>query len=321
MKHRKRLSALVLSLLTVGLLLSVSALAVGRIDQSKPVRLTLSYQEAGVPLVGAAFSAYQIATVNAVGELTTTEPFQSFNVDIRGKNDAAWRLLASTLEGYLLRDNVTPTAQGVTDEDGQLTWPAEGKALPQGLYLILGERHTQDGYAYDPTPFLVLLPSVDKEQNEYRYEVTADVKHQSEPIPDTPKPVTRTVQKVWKDTGHESERPQQVVVQLLQNGEIYDTVTLSAQTNWRHTWTKLDGSAKWNVTERDLSDYTVTVSQETTTFVVTNTYQGTAPSTPTNSGKLPQTGQLWWPVPVLLSVGLLCVLIGALRRRGAGDEP
>lgn len=320
MKHRKRLFTLLLSLLTTLPLLAVSALAAGSIHLNQPVSLTLSYQENGVPLVGAAFSAYQIATVDEVGELTTTEPFQVFHVDIRGKNDAAWHLLASTLEGYILRDNVTPTAQGVTDENGQLTWPAEGKVLPQGLYLVLGERHTQDGYIYDPTPFLVLLPSVDKERNDYLYDVTADVKHQSEKIPDTPTTVTRKAQKVWKDDGHENERPQEVVAQLLKNGEIYDTVTLSAENNWRYTWTGLDSAAKWNVTERELSHYTVTVAQESTTFVLTNTYQGSTPSTPANSGKLPQTGQLWWPVPALFSAGLLCVLIGALRRRGTGDE-
>ena len=31
---------------------------------------------------------------------------------------------------------------------------------------------------------------------------------------------------------------------------------------------------------------------------------------------LPQTGQLWWPVPLLLCGGLLLVVFGLLRRRG-----
>lgn len=43
----------------------------------------------------------------------------------------------------------------------------------------------------------------------------------------------------------------------------------------------------------------------------------TTPATPTTPGeKLPQTGQLWWPVPVLLAVGLLLVVLGLVRRRG-----
>ncbi len=42
-------------------------------------------------------------------------------------------------------------------------------------------------------------------------------------------------------------------------------------------------------------------------------------TTPGKPGeKLPQTGQLWWPVPVLLAVGLLFVVLGLAKRRGSG---
>ena len=41
----------------------------------------------------------------------------------------------------------------------------------------------------------------------------------------------------------------------------------------------------------------------------------TVTPTPAPSGdKLPQTGQLWWPVPVLAVLGLLCVALGWRRR-------
>ena len=39
-----------------------------------------------------------------------------------------------------------------------------------------------------------------------------------------------------------------------------------------------------------------------------------------SGGKLPQTGQLWWPVPVLNCGGLGCIVEGLLRRRRDGDE-
>ncbi len=39
-----------------------------------------------------------------------------------------------------------------------------------------------------------------------------------------------------------------------------------------------------------------------------------------SGGKLPQTGQLWWPVPMLVFAGLLCIVVGLIRRRGAGYE-
>ena len=47
------------------------------------------------------------------------------------------------------------------------------------------------------------------------------------------------------------------------------------------------------------------------------------PTAPPSSGggkKLPQTGQLWWPVPVLACAGLGCIAVGLFRRREARDE-
>ena len=34
--------------------------------------------------------------------------------------------------------------------------------------------------------------------------------------------------------------------------------------------------------------------------------------------RLPQTGMLWWPVPVLAAAGLLLIVMGCIRRR-TGD--
>ena len=44
------------------------------------------------------------------------------------------------------------------------------------------------------------------------------------------------------------------------------------------------------------------------------------PSSGGGGGKLPQTGQLWWPVPVLACAGLGCIAVGLLRRREDRDE-
>ena len=37
-------------------------------------------------------------------------------------------------------------------------------------------------------------------------------------------------------------------------------------------------------------------------------------------GNLPQTGQLWWPVPVLICAGLSCMAVGLICRRRDHDE-
>lgn len=45
------------------------------------------------------------------------------------------------------------------------------------------------------------------------------------------------------------------------------------------------------------------------------------PTTPPSPGgsKLPQTGQLWWPVPVLICMGLGCIAVGLIRRREGSE--
>ena len=44
------------------------------------------------------------------------------------------------------------------------------------------------------------------------------------------------------------------------------------------------------------------------------------PSSGGGGGKRPQTGQLWWPVPVLACAGLGCIAVGLFRRREDRNE-
>ena len=56
------------------------------------------------------------------------------------------------------------------------------------------------------------------------------------------------------------------------------------------------------------------MAREGTTFLMTNTYP---PDTPP---KIPQTGMLWWPVPLLVCGGLLFVVLGCRMRRRNREE-
>lgn len=338
MKIFKRLIILMFSVLAAAFIFPVTAFAAGSIDLSQDVGLTISYQDGNTPIVGAKFDIFLVATVDEYGELTAAEDFAQFNVNIKGKNDEAWQTLASTLEGYVLRDQILPDDSGKTNDKGLLSFPTDGNALTPGLYLVLGHRHTQDGFYYDAKPFMVMLPGIDKEKNQWVYNVTANVKFDSTQIPDSPdeSTITRKVLKVWEDKGYENNRPREIIVQLLRNDKVYDTVTLNAENNWRYTWTGLNGVYKWTVVEKELEGYTVAVVRENITFVITNTFAANVPDKPVptdptdpappknpeqpSNPALPQTGQLWWPVPVLLIAGMLLVVAGMLRRRGIKDE-
>ena len=302
--------------LLVIFMLSTTAFATGSINLSQDVKLTISYQDDAMPLVGAEFNIYLVASLDEGGELTTEDTFKQFNVNIHGKNDDAWKSLATTLEGYVLRDNVVPTGSGKTGVSGYLSFPTGNERLTPGLYLVLGSRHTQGGFRYDAMPFMVMLPTQDTEKSEWVYDVIVSPKHDSSDIPETPSTITRKVLKVWDDAGNKNSRPTEIIVQLLRDGKVYDTVTLRAENNWRYTWPNLDDSYTWTVVEKECDGYTVQVERDGVTFVITNTSSSRTPDKPVpTEPTLPQTGQLWWPVSVLLMGGALFIIIGLICRK------
>ena len=318
-------------------LLSIPAQAAGGIDLSRDPTLRLTYRSGRTALCGAGFSIYRAASVDETGELTACRDFSSFDFDIRGKNDEAWRALAATLESYVQRRELSPADTGKTGKDGTLSFPTKGKKLSAGLYLVTGERHEQGGYFYDAEPFFVLLPIQDTQRNEWVYDVEASVKSDKTPVPKDDETVRRKVLKVWDDKGFEDSRPREVTVELLKNGKVYDTVKLNAKNNWRYTWDKLDASARWTLTERTVEGYTAAITREGITFVVTNTRKpdkdtpdrpGTPsepskPANPSNPSRpsrpgtptLPQTGAVWWPVGLMAALGLVFLILGTLDRK------
>jgi len=202
------------------LLCLVPAVSAAGLIEEKAVSLTISSQYDGTPLVGASFSLYRVAEVDERGELNAVPPFEAFDVETRGENDAVWMAVTAALTDYVLQEEVAPYATGVTDANGVLAFPAEGEALDKGLYLVMGDAHGQGEETYETTPFLVMLPSLDPVKNEWVYDVCVNAKHK--PLPkDT---VSYTVEKVWTDKDHENMRPEYITVTLLRNGEPY-TVT------------------------------------------------------------------------------------------------
>ena len=141
------------------------------------------------------------------------------------------------------------------------------------------------------------------------------------------KKITRTVKKVWKnDSG--KNRPEEVKVLILKDGTEYDTVELNEKNGWKYSWTTTDVNALWEVKESTVPEnYTAATAYSGGVFTITNTYHEPKkpdnpvtpdkPSTPDK--KLPQTGLLWWPVPILAILGVAALLIGRVRQRACGE--
>lgn len=334
----KRISGIFICLFL--LLLPSFAFAAENIDLDQQVSLDISFRDKGEPIVGAEFDLYYVAEVSPDADFLLQGDFAGYPVRVNGLDSSGWKDLAFTLASYAQRDGLEPLDSGESDRRGRLSFPEEQDALAPGLYLLIGHRHVQDGRIYTVEPLLVCLPSLDENQEHWLYDVSLAVKHSSKPESDGEEYSDYKVLKVWEDEGYAQLRPQEVVVQLLRDGQLYDSILLNAENNWRYTWEDLPADSSWTVVEEVPAGYTAVISREGRTFVLTNSYQPNPdePSIPSKEPEdptpptvepeeptpsvptLPQTGQLWWPVPLLFMAGLFLLVLGMLRRRSDSHE-
>lgn len=291
-------------------------------DPSKDVSLTVSYVDGETPVTDAEFSIYLVASADEYGALTVCDEFTEYKEKIlNATSEDGWDSLSDlvyTLESFVLYNSLTPADSGKTDVNGDLTFPTSNTNLKHGLYLCISENCETNGILYDCAPFLILLPTADRNNNEWVYDVTAVAKFTKNTLPENEK-ISKKVLKIWHDDGNAQLRPESITVYLIKNGEVYDTVKLTAEGNWRHTWDALDAKASWTVAEEVPDGYAQILTVEGSTFVITNTLKGTPPdggeTDEPDEPNLPQTGLLWWPVIMLLTLGLLFVVIGLVIRR------
>ena len=231
-------------------------------------------------VAGTSFTLYRVAEMKGFGTFTPTWDFADLcsAEDLEGLDSEGWSTLAGT--------------------------------------------YMQDGRMYMPQPSLVALPSRDARDN-WVYGLTVDPKPEEVRHYDEIR-----VRKVWVD-GQSADRPEQITVRLYVNDRLYDTVTLSAKNGWRYTWDVrgIAQPAVFKVTEVGVPEgYTHSVDY-TGTYItscrgpgreitIVNRKRGVRPPRP--SGKLPQTGLLWWPVPLLAGAGMVLFILGWLRRRRHG---
>ncbi|MBQ8564021.1 MAG: Cna B-type domain-containing protein, partial [Firmicutes bacterium] len=83
-----------------------------------------------------------------------------------------------------------------------------------------------------------------------------------------------TVNKVWSDDNDAAgKRPGSITVQLLKDGNVYDTKTLSSSNSWKASWYGLSIYSTWTVSEEAVTDYASSITGNGTSSVtITNTY-------------------------------------------------
>lgn len=309
MKLHKFLRILFALVLCVGLFPSMAATAMAQeqIDLNRSVSVTVFYREQDVGIPGAVFSIYKAGTVTEDGNVSLTGAFQNYPVSLNVANATEKKALAQTLAGYVLRDGIQADQSGTTDDNGVAV--LDGGLFP-GVYLILGADHSAGGKTYSAEPVLLTLPNDGGEGLEYDVSIAPKSEW-------TDQSGELTVVKIWSDTGFESSRPSQIKVELIDGTDrkLYGTAALSSKNGWRCTWDSLPAGHSWYVVERVPQGYLVTSQRDGDTVALTNTCIKVTPSEPEDSGKLPQTGMLQWPIPVLAVSGMILFLTGWLWRR------
>lgn len=176
--------------------------------------------------------------------------------------------------------------------------------LKTGLYLV---RQTKAASGYYPaSPFLVSVPMTIN--SEWIYDVKASPKAEATA---ESKETQLTVNKVWISKG--ANIPDSVTVALLRDGTTYKTEVLNRANNWIFTWKELDAAHTWSAVELNVPDgYTASYSSSSSVITITNTSTNATPqgSTPTHTTTLILTGQLNWPIPILVGFGVLLITIG-----------
>lgn len=331
--RRKHWFGLIIAVLFALTFLPVAVYAVPDLDPDKACTLDVTFRNDEKAFADVNVQIYQVARTNADGSFDTVGVFNVLPIDIEGLVMSDIEAAVETLESYIGLNAIDPYCTGTSNNEGRIVIDD----LNPGLYLVSAGNFFCEGYEYTVESVLVFMPSYDSDSGEWIYETYMVPKFEGEPQSPDDDTVERKVLKIWDDDGKESERPASVRVYLLCDGEIRETVLLSEGNNWRYTWSGLDADHDWTVAEDVPYGYTVSVIQEGITFVITNTRENPPPSyppesptpsvpvpttpPPTSPPELPQTGLLWWPVPVFAVLGMILFLIGYIcSRRTNGEE-
>lgn len=224
-------------------------------------QLQVIFSDDGKYLENAEFSLYYLGSVTD-NKITPDETFSSYKVSF-DISDSEKRLnLAETLWAYALRDDIVPDYTDITDSNGNADFG--NTVLPEGAYLLTAEKHHQNKTYYFCQPAILVIP--------YGQTDTLIVTPKFEAVDEDTQSlyIAYRVFKTWVND-EEGSRPLEIQVQLLCDGEIYDTVTLGSENDWKYRWDNLSVHHHWTVTEKDVEGgYVVSLSNNTRAFILTN---------------------------------------------------
>ena len=334
------ITGLTMMILTVFICVSMCVPICGNSESDNGRSITLICRKGDTVLTGMQWKLYKVGQRSEDGVVLTGE-FADYPIDMSSITEENVEQKAKTLESYAVADGIQPLRSGGTDENGELVFGS----LSSGVYLAVGKNLRVEHTVYVPSSLLLEANETD---TLFSYDAYPKITYATLGGP----VAVYTVKKVWvDDTEGSIARPVNVTVDLFRNEELYDTIVLSSENGWEHSWKDLDTSNSWHVAERNIPvDYTVLIDFNMTQYLIKNSYKPEASSaivtgtrvttssvtgttgtvTATNVTRttmavpsattavtppLIQTGQLWWPVIVLIAAGILLICAGVMIKK------
>lgn len=235
------------------------------------------------PVSNMQVSLYRVADEN----YNLVDSFSHYSIDLKQDVQGA----ANALENRILMDGIEADASVTSDSLSTASFTG----LETGIYLVVGKEVESNGVFYMPQVSLISLSG----------DLSVDLKYET-----SDKPSRIHVLKVWKKDNKKS-RPKSIEVCLLRSdGIVVDKVVLNSDNQWSTTWDHLSTLYTYRVMETSVpSGYKESCTREKDTIVLTNTGSDKY-RVEKKDEVLPNSGQLWWPVPVLLFVGLVLFGLG-----------
>lgn len=314
----------------IGTVFTVSA-------ESSEASLTLICKTEDVILSGLHWDLYRVGS-RVGSDFVLEGDFKDYQVDLTDFTVEGMTAAAKTLENFAKLDGLVPLHSGETGDDGLITF----ENLTPGLYLLFGSTLVIDNTTYIPS---TLLLEIDNSGQSVDLDAYPKIIFRADS-----NDISRyAVKKIWKDeNGEPLENPPSVTVEIYCDNEVTETITLNEDNDWTYSWDG-ETKSEWRVKELNIPpNCTVVYDSNETQFAIVNTIQSsgevpTEPTTPESTEpteevtqeettevtdvtttetpptsttttaeqeKLPQTGQLWWPVPVLGFLGIILMAVG-----------
>ena len=294
---------------------SCYAQASSTVDAKEPISvqnecvLTISYRSDGVNITGLPIKLYHIADVSEDFQYTLSDAFAGSGLIFNGiQTIGEWNVIRSTLEAYILANNIEQERMAETDQSGL----AYFEALKPGLYFVEAQTVVRDDFTYSFDSALIALPGLG-EDGLWQYQVEVRAKSEMIPPVEPNDEIHLKVLKLWKGDNGRTNRPTTIEVEIFRNGISEKTVILSEENHWTYNWTAKDDGAIWTVVERNIpSGYTMTVEKRETAFVLTNRHKENSPSDSPQTG---DTSHILLYNVLMYASGIILILVGITGKR------